>query len=29
MKRFAALYGMSYEGTATSKAEAEKLNKTL
>ena len=29
MKRFAALYGMSYEGMATNKAEAEKLNKTL
>ena len=29
MKRFAALYGMNYEGMATDKAEAEKLNKTL
>lgn len=29
MKRFAALYGMSYEGMATDKAEAERLNKTL
>ena len=29
MKRFAALYGMSYEGMATDKTEAEKLNKTL
>lgn len=29
MKRFAALYGMSYGGMATNKAEAEKLNKTL
>lgn len=29
MKRFAVLYGMSYGGMATNKAEAEKLNKTL
>lgn len=29
MKRFAALYGMNYEGMATNKAEAEKLNKTI
>ena len=29
MKRFAALYGMSYEGMATNMAEAEKLNKTI
>ena len=29
MKRFAALYGMRYEGIVTSKAEAEKLSKTL
>ena len=29
MKRFAALYGMHYEGMATNKAEAEKLNKTI
>ncbi len=29
MKRFAALYGMSYGGMATNKAEAEKLNQTL
>ncbi len=29
MKRFAVLYGMSYEGMATDKAEAERLNKTL
>ena len=29
MKRFAMLYGMSYGGMATNKAEAEKLNKTL
>ena len=29
MKRFAALYGMSYGGTATDKAEAEKLNQLL
>ena len=29
MKRFAALYGMRYEGMATNKAEAEKLNKTI
>lgn len=29
MKRFAALYGMSYEGMATNKAEAEQLNRTL
>ena len=28
-KRFAALYGMSYEGMATNKAEAEQLNRTL
>ncbi len=29
MTRFAALYGMSYEGMATNMAEAEKLNKTI
>ncbi len=29
MKRFAALYGMSYGGMATNKAEAERLNQTL
>lgn len=29
MKRFAVLYGMSYGGMATNKAEAEQLNKTL
>ena len=29
MKRFAVLYGMSYGGMATNKAEAEKLNRTL
>ena len=29
MKRVAVLYGMSYGGMATNKAEAEKLNKTL
>lgn len=29
MKRFAALYGMSYEGMATNKTEAEQLNRTL
>ena len=29
MKRFAALYGMHYEGMATDKAEAEKLNQAL
>ena len=29
MKRFDVLYGMSYGGMATNKAEAEKLNKTL
>ena len=29
MKRFAALYGMRYEGMATNKAEAERLNKTI
>lgn len=29
MKRFAALYGMRYEGMVTSRAEAEKLNRTL
>ena len=29
MKRFAVLYGMSYGGMATNKAEAERLNKTL
>ncbi len=29
MKRFAALYGMSYGGMTTNKAEAEKLNQTL
>ncbi len=29
MKRFAALYGMTYGGMATNKAEAEKLNQEL
>ena len=29
MKRFAALYGMRYEGMATNKTEAEGLNKTI
>ena len=29
MKRFAALYGMTYGGMATNKAEAAKLNETL
>lgn len=29
MKRFAALYDMRYEGMATNKAEAERLNKTI
>lgn len=29
MKRFAALYGMTYGGMATNRAEAEKLNQTL
>ena len=29
MTRFAALYGMSYEGMATNMAEAEKLKKTI
>lgn len=29
MKRFAALYGMRYEGMVTNKAEAEKLNKMI
>lgn len=29
MKRFAALYGMTYGGMATSKAEAEKLSKEV
>lgn len=29
MKRFAVLYGMSYEGMATNKAEAEQLNRML
>jgi len=29
MKRFAALYGMTYGGMATNKAEAAKLNKNL
>ena len=29
MKRFAALYGMTYSGMATSKNEAEKLSKTI
>ena len=29
MKRFAALYGLSYEGMATNKNEAVKLAKTL
>ena len=29
MKRFAALYGMTYGGMATSKAEAAALNKTI
>ena len=29
MKRFAALYGLTYGGMATSKADAAKLNKNL
>jgi len=29
MKRFAALYGMTYGGMATNKKEAEKLNQTI
>ena len=29
MKRFAALYGMTYGGMATNKSEAEKLSKTI
>ena len=29
MKRFAALYGMTYGGMATNKADAAKLNKSL
>ena len=29
MKRFAALYGLSYEGMATNKNEAAKLAKTV
>lgn len=29
MKRFAALYGMTYGGAVTSKSDAAKLSKTL
>ena len=29
MKRFAALYGMTYGGMATSKADAAKLGKSI
>ena len=29
MKRFAGLYGMTYGGMATNKADAAKLNKSL